>query len=169
MRNFPEHGKIVSLQVPASISAMAPKFGSLRNYYGAYIQIHTGAASAGGNAIVRQAKNVAGQGIKDLAVLRYFSNSHAVGTNEQEDLWTETDNSANSATVIALAANRQYVIPIKPAKLDVTNRFDCVGLEIAGATALLVSVALVLHDGPKGIVNDVRHIPSARINQSVNS
>lgn len=164
MRNFAEHGKIVSLQVPDSISAMAPKFANIRNYYSGYIHVVIGAASAAGTLVVRQAQNVAGSGIKDLALLRYYTNLVTSSPQEEEDLWYEVDNSANSATVITLAAQTQYIIPWKPAKLDVDNDFDCVGVEITGATALEVGVSAVLTDGVKGIVGDLDHIPSARVN-----
>jgi len=173
MRSPVETTKRVNQVAPQDINGAAQggnyNFASLRNYQGAYFVLKVGAHTPGVGAVaatIQQAVNVEGSSNKAIAFDKYYSNDHSSANPDEVDLWQETTGAAGT---FEIAANTTYVIPIKPAELDVTNRFDCIrGHLEAGATACLVSLELVLYGGPEGIVNDKDHIPSAAVNRQDN-
>ena len=168
MRSPAETTKRVNQVAPADINGAAQggnyNFASLRNYQGAYFVLKVGAHSGSAAAVtVQQAVNVEGKSNKAISFDKYYSNDHSSANPDEVDLWQETTGASGTFNI---AANTNYVIPIKPAELDVTNRFDCIRGHIAAPDAsTIVSLELVLYGGPEGIVNDKDHIPSAAVNR----
>jgi hypothetical protein len=168
-KRFVERNKIVSISQPADAgaAAIAPKFASVRNYGHSSLFVSVGAAADAPVLQIRQAQNIAGTGIKHLIVDTYYVNTPASSPQDEEDMWHEV---TGGTGVVTLAANTNYLFDIRPAMLDVDNDFDCVGAEVEdpGAGANDIAIALILQNGPGGIVGDNRHQPSARVNKAVN-
>lgn len=171
MRAFVHHGKIVNLISPKDINGAAQGGNynavSLRNYMGAFILLKVGAHSGAATAVtLKQAKTPDNSSVKALSFTEYYSNTVGASPTEESDMWQKKTASSNTFNI---AANTNYIIPIRPGMLDVSNNFDCVRLDIAAAGAsTIVAAALVLHDGPMGITDNTKHIPSARVNRMPN-
>lgn len=171
MRSPAETTKRVNQVAPQDINGAAQggnyNFSSLRNYQGAYFVLKVGAhAGIAVAATIQQAVNVEGSSNKAISFDKYYSNDHSSANPDEVDLWQETTGAAGTFNI---TAQTNYVIPIKPAELDVTNRFDCIRGHLSEpAAACMVSLELVLYGGPEGIVNDKDHIPSAAVNRQDN-
>lgn len=168
MRAFVHHGKPVNLVSPRDVNGAAQggNYGavSLRNYQGAFIFIQVGAHS--GNPVgisLKQAKSTDNSAIKALSFTEYYSNTVGASPTEESDLWQKKTASSDTFDV---AANTNYLIPIRPGMFDVTNRFDCLRVDVeAGSASTILGIMLFLHDGPMGIADNTKHIPSARVNR----
>jgi hypothetical protein len=155
---LPYSQKIVTLGVKdVNASALASSFICMKNYNNGAVLISVGAHS--GNAVavtLDQAKNVAGVGSKTFSFTKYFK---MLNTG---DLWVAATATSDTFNI---AANYTYVIPIRPAMFDVTNRFDCIQVDIAaGSASTILQASILLWGGPEGIDNNVNHIPTARAN-----
>ncbi len=171
MRDFATTFKRVNQVLPVSGTAAQGgnyNFVSLRNYQGMVlildVGIHTGDATA---LTVKQAKNVEGNGSKAMtAHTRGYKNVPGSSPQEESDRWDEF--TITSGTFDIAAATR-YIIPIRPAMLDVTNDFDCIRMELAAPSATtVISMAIDLWGGPEGIAGNTDHIPSANVNRMPN-
>lgn len=163
--------KFVTKFQPQDINGAAQggnyNFTSFRLHEGAGIFIAVGAHT--GNAVavtLKQAQNVEGNGNKALGFTEYYSNVPAASPQQEEDKWTKQTAASNTFNI---AADTNYFIPLRQAKLDVTNNFDCFRLEIASASAAtLIHANYELFAGPEGIAGDIEHIPSVAVNRMPN-
>ncbi len=171
MKSVAERMKVIHKFQPRDINGAAQggnyNHTSLRNYQGAYFLLSVGAHSGDAVAFtITQAKNVEGNGSKSLAYDKYYSNDPDASPQQEEDNWRETTGAAGTFNI---TANTNYLIPVRPGELDVSGDFDCIRGELAaGSASTIVSLALVLHDGPEGITDNVKHIPSAAVNRMPN-
>lgn len=163
--------KYITKFQPKDVNAAAQggnyNFISLRNYQGVGIFISVGAHSGDAVGIsLKQAKNVEGNGSKALAFTEYYSNTPGSSPQEETDLWREQTAVSNTFDI---AANTNYIIPLRPGMLDKTNDFDSFRVEVeAGSASTILSVLQELFGGPEGIDNNVKHIPSANVNRMPN-
>lgn len=167
LKEFPSFTKVVRQVMPVDSDSQAQggnyNFVSLRHYNTITAFIAVGAHSGASKAItLQQAKNVEGNSAKTLAFSRYYKQTVGASPPETGDRW---DLVTGVSSTFNIAAQHHYAIPIRQAMLDVTNDFDCVRIHLAApAAATLIYMAFFLMGGPEGIGNDVRHIPSANVN-----
>ena len=171
MKSPAEQMKVVNQFSPKDINGAAQggnyNHVSLRNYQGCFAEVQVGAHSGAATAVtIKQAKNVEGNGNKALSFDRYYKQAVAASPQQESDMWVEVTGASGTFNI---AANHNYIIPIRPAMLDVTNDFDCVRVEVAAAGASTIAASqLTLHGGPEGITGNTDHIPSAKVNQMPN-
>lgn len=172
MRTLAERVKIKNVISPVDTNGQLQggnfNFTSMRNYSYFDMMIQVGTHSGDDTAVtLNQAKNVEGNGAKALEFVNYWSQLVGASPQEESDLWQPQ--TAVSDT-FDIAANTNYLIPIKPDSLDVTNNFDCVRFALGlSSAATLIAVQLYMSGGPEGIAGDVRHIPSAAVNRMPNT
>ena len=172
MRDLATSVKIFNQVLPVDTNAQAQggnfNFVSLRNYQGAafliQVGVHSGTAAA---FTIDQAKNVEGNGSKGMtAHPRGYKNVPGSSPQEESDRWDEF---IITSGTFDIDANTNYVIPVRPGMLDVTNDFDSIRMNlIAPDAATLFACQLMLWGGPMGLAGDTRHIPSAAVNRMPN-
>lgn len=171
MRNLVEQMKLVKQLQPIDSNGAAQggnyNFVSLRNYQGGAFIVSVGAHSGSAAAFtINQAKNVEGNGSKAWAYDRYFSNLVGASPQDESDMWREFTGAAGTFNIVA---QTNFVIPILPGALDVSNNFDCVRATLAAPDASsLISMHLLLWGGPEGITGNKIHIPSVNVNRMDN-
>ena len=171
MRAFVHHGKPVNLASPQDINGVTIGGNynavSLRNYQGAFVFLQVGAHSSTAVAVtLKQAKTTDNSAVKALSFTEYYSNTVGASPTEESDMWQKKTAVSNTFNI---AANTNYLIPIRPGMLDVSNDFDCLRVDLSAAAAsTIIGLMLFLHDGPMGITDNTKHIPSARVNRMPN-
>ena len=172
MRHLPLHGKFVLHAAPVDINTGGAKGGnyngiSLRNHVSITGRVVIGAHSSTAVAItLQQMTSVEASAAKALSFTTYYSNAYLTSPVEERDMWVEQTASSDTFNI---AANTQYMIPIKQAMLDVTNGFDCVRLHISAPGAATIGFwEWILFDGPTGIPGSTKHNPSVHVNRMDN-
>jgi hypothetical protein len=172
MRDLATSVKIFNQVLPVDTNAQLQggnfQFVSLRNYQGGAFLIQVGVHSGDATAFtISQAKNVEGNGSKAMtAHIRGYKNVPGSSPIEESDRWDEF---VITSGTFDIAASTNYVIPIRPAMLDVTNDFDCIRMALGlSSAATLFACQLMLWGGPEGLAGDIRHIPSAAVNRMPN-
>ena len=131
--------KLIWACEPKNYSGIAAtaKWVSLKNYGRLYIWIITGVMAAAAAVTVRQSTVVAGTSSKAVTFTEFYHDETTSGTLVKETC---------SSTFDIDTANKQYIIPIDPAQLDVGNGFDCVTVAVAspGVAIDIYSVAYIL-------------------------
>lgn len=168
MVDFAPSIKTVRQIAPQDVNASAQTgaYTSLRNYPNGAFELSVGAHSGDAVAITfKQAKNIDGEGVKALTnppTIGYKNTASAFPS----DTWEEFTITAGTFNI---AANTQYIIPIRHNMLDVSNNFDCVRMDIAaGSASTLVAASLKLWGGPQTILpegGNRQHMPSARLDR----
>lgn len=137
-----ERAKVIAAAPPKDYTgaAMTAKYISMKNVDRVSILINVG-AWAGGTAAVTlaQATDVSATGAKALSFTKQWNDVVADGT------LVETAVAANTFNIDSTYANKQIVIEVDAADLDVNNDFDCLTLAIAspGANSDFYSVEYV--------------------------
>lgn len=128
---LPEEAKIVRALAPAADAAgRNGAFVSLKGAHKCYIRAHINQGNAATVALtVQQATTIAGAGAKAITGnMRIWSNLDA---SANDTLVRRTD--ATSYTTDAGVADKQVIMEIDPASLDVAGGFDCIRV-ITGAS-----------------------------------
>lgn len=164
-RQSPYNQKRVTYLSPVNINGAQiggdRSFVSMRNYQRAECNIMVGAASSTPAVTLSQAKNVEGNGSKALGMVEVWKQMPLASPTEEGDLWQRVDVTSNT---FDLAANTNYIIVVKADDLDVTNKFDCIRMEIAAeaGTNLVAGFYDMGHARYKGEGNT--QMPSALVN-----
>lgn len=125
---------------PSTPSGSSPAYISLKNADIVEVCI-TGlnASVVTGSAVtLLQAKTVAGANSKALSFTNYYSNVDATANSM---LTAATATNSTFTTVTTNSKAFCYRIPVRPAMLDVTNGFDCLGVGVANAVNTTLSVS----------------------------
>ena len=152
MKSLFEQMKLVKQVQPVDSNGQAQggnyPFVSLRNYQGGAFLLSVGAHSGSAAAFtVQQAKNVEGNGAKALSYDVYASNAVNSSPTEESDKWFKTTGASGTFN---LAAQTNYIIPVRPGELDVSNNFDCIRGHLAAPdAATLIAMFLLLWGGPE--------------------
>lgn len=168
MVDFATTIKTVRQIAPQDVNASAQTgaLTSLRNYPNGAFELSVGAHSGDAVAVTfKQAKNIDGEGAKALTNPPTIGYKNTV-SDSPSDTWeqfTITNGTFN------IAANTQYIIPVRHNMLDVSNNFDCIRMDIAaGSASTLVAASLKLWGGPQSVLpsgGDRNHMPSARLDR----
>ncbi|MCK1577807.1 hypothetical protein [Bradyrhizobium sp. 174] len=145
--SLPEQFKIVEALAPAADAAGRASIGvSLKNYSKAWLLVTLTQGNAATVAIaVNQATNVAKAGGKALAnAARIWAN---LDTSLTDTLVRQAD--AVSFTTDAALKNKQVLIEVDPAALDVAGGFDCVYMSTGASNAANITQAQWILSGPR--------------------
>lgn len=136
---LPEEAKVVGALKPAADAAgRNGRFVSLKNALKAFIILHIDQGNAATILIsVTQASAVAGTGAKVITTARIWA---AVDLSVSDALVRQAD--AANYTTDAGVKEKQVVIEIDPATLDVANGFDCIRVNTGASNAANITQAM---------------------------
>lgn len=136
-------------------------FHSLKAYRHVAILIGIGNLAGDLGLHLKQAKNIEGGSLKDLA----FTKIYKQDPNSDDDVWNPVTVSSNLHTFAnASDDNTNWCIELDDTDLDVTNDYDCFRVELNTAAAATLCCIQFLFMEPRFAGRFHQQMPSTRMN-----